>query len=273
MKENLGRPLQWLVCLLHCNELPFRKFFSVVDRGQTTGPKSSTGEIASALNFDPKDKPIAAFLPVPGKVIDISEDVKKDLSTDQLYFLRACLAVEAGYQASQDIPFLQLAQPGNLSHARWLTTGNRLLRLYMSTDSPPETLKRITSFIVNFYGPAWFQIKLHCSCQDGPRNLFYMIQLCQDLDASDQEIICPVLNNNNYFTHSENILLTAVGDINEDNRKYRIENFIAAREQLDPHDCNIRTFEKKNIALNFSAASYLDIIDWTKCDVTPPPLL
>jgi hypothetical protein len=27
LEENLGRPLQWLVCLLHCNELPFRTFF------------------------------------------------------------------------------------------------------------------------------------------------------------------------------------------------------------------------------------------------------
>ena len=81
------------------------------------------------------------------------------------------------------------------------------------------------------------------------------------------------MNNNNFFAHPENILLTAVGDMNEDNRRYGIENIIAAREKLDPHGCNIRTFEKKNIALNFSAASYLDIIDWTKCDVTPPPLL
>ena len=100
-----------------------------------------------------------------------------------------------------------------------------------------------------------------------------MLQLCKDLDPSDQEIICPVLDNNNYFAHPENILLTAVGDMNEENRRYGIENIIAARRKLNPRDCNIRTFDKKNIALNFSAASYMDIIDWTKCDVTPPPLL
>ena len=61
-----------------------------------------------------------------------------------------------------------------------------------------------------------------------------------------------------------------VGDMNEGNRRDGIENIIAAREKLDPHGCNICNFEKKNIALNFAAASYLDIIDWTKCDVTPP---
>ena len=98
-----------------------------------------------------------------------------------------------------------------------------------------------------------------------------MIQLCQDLDAPDQEIICPVLNNNNY-AHPENIMLTAVGDMNEGNRRFGIENIIAAREILDPHDCKRRIFGK-NIALNLSASSYLKIIDWTKFGVTPPPLL
>src|ERR1043165_8512494 len=31
--EGVGRPLEWLVCLLHANELPFRKYMSVVDDG------------------------------------------------------------------------------------------------------------------------------------------------------------------------------------------------------------------------------------------------
>ena len=30
-EEQLGRPLQWLVCQLRINELPFRKYFSRVD--------------------------------------------------------------------------------------------------------------------------------------------------------------------------------------------------------------------------------------------------
>ena len=27
LEEKLGRPLQWVVCLLHCNELPLRQWF------------------------------------------------------------------------------------------------------------------------------------------------------------------------------------------------------------------------------------------------------
>ena len=55
LEESLGRPLQWLVCLLHFNELPFRKYFATVDIGTTTDLSSPTGMIASVLDYDPKD--------------------------------------------------------------------------------------------------------------------------------------------------------------------------------------------------------------------------
>jgi len=68
LEEALARPLQWLVCLLHTNELPFRKYISAIDGGCTRGPNCSSGAIMSALNFDPKDLPIAKFKAVTGKV-------------------------------------------------------------------------------------------------------------------------------------------------------------------------------------------------------------
>ena len=45
LEVELGRQLQWLVCLLHCNELPFRKYLSVVEGGNTSGPSSATGSV------------------------------------------------------------------------------------------------------------------------------------------------------------------------------------------------------------------------------------
>ncbi|ESO12064.1 hypothetical protein HELRODRAFT_158472 [Helobdella robusta] len=86
LEENLDRPLQWLVCLLHCNELPFRRFLAGLDYARTTGPSTSTGTISSALEYDPNELPIVNYLPITGKVTDCDEAVKKDLSTDQLYF-------------------------------------------------------------------------------------------------------------------------------------------------------------------------------------------
>ena len=45
----LQRPLQWLVCLLHSNELPLRHLFLHLD-GATTGPLGFYGPIGKALN-------------------------------------------------------------------------------------------------------------------------------------------------------------------------------------------------------------------------------
>ena len=85
IEEGVGRPLQWLVCMLHMNELLLPKYISFVEGVCTTGPSMPTDEIASALNFDPEDLPIVEFRPVQGKVVDVPDNVKKDLSADQIF--------------------------------------------------------------------------------------------------------------------------------------------------------------------------------------------
>ncbi|ESN92755.1 hypothetical protein HELRODRAFT_164856 [Helobdella robusta] len=107
--------------------------------------KKST--ISSALEYDPNELPVVNYLPITGKVTDCDEAIKKDLSTDQLYFLKACLAVQRGRQASTDIDFLEKSLPGNITKA------NRILRLYMSREVASEPLRRVTHFILNFTDP------------------------------------------------------------------------------------------------------------------------
>ena len=161
IEEGVGRPLQWLICMLHMNELPLWKYISFIDDGHTTGTSMSTGEIASALNFDPKDLPTVEFRPVQGKLVGVPDNVKKDLSADQKYLLRASLAVQEGISSTELRHDFQHSMPGNLSHARWLTKANRILRLYMSRISPSKKLNKIVRFIVNVYAPSWFYIKCH----------------------------------------------------------------------------------------------------------------
>jgi len=48
LEQSLGRPLQWLVCLLHANELPLRHLLQTLD-GVTQGPKGFSGVIGKAL--------------------------------------------------------------------------------------------------------------------------------------------------------------------------------------------------------------------------------
>lgn len=73
---HLQKFLQWSICLLHANELPFRKLIEVID-GKTTSPKTSGGQIAGMLEFDPLNKPIIEFSPVHDCVVEVEEKVMK----------------------------------------------------------------------------------------------------------------------------------------------------------------------------------------------------
>ena len=271
IENHIQRPVQWLICLLHCNELTLRKLIEVVE-GRTTGPKTSEGKISDMLEFEPQQKPIIDFTPVPGVLLKLADNVMNDLSTDQMYLLKICLLIQRGYKSNGNyISYLQFAQPGSISHARWLTKANRVLRLYVSQKRPSKNLKRIVKFIVNFYAPSWFHIKSHPSCQDGSKNFFFMLSLFRNLDINDQTIIAPVLQNNNYFCHPENILLAAISDDNEDIRKFASEKILLARHEKSSD--GIRCFDKHTIMVNFKAKSYINMVDWDRCDFYEPPLL
>ena len=50
VEERLGRPLQWSICLLHCNELPLRHVFRLLDGVTITGPDSFFGKIGKMIS-------------------------------------------------------------------------------------------------------------------------------------------------------------------------------------------------------------------------------
>ncbi|GBN11797.1 hypothetical protein AVEN_47105-1, partial [Araneus ventricosus] len=68
-------------------------------------------------------------------------------------------------------PSLANETPGKLSHARWLTCANRLLRLYVSTRDPSEKYKEIARFTIKLYAPMWFYIKCNPSIVEAPIHL------------------------------------------------------------------------------------------------------
>ena len=80
----LDRPLQWLVCVLHLNELPFKHLFEFLD-GITSGPNSFKCPIGKAINEDRRLLPIANFQPLNGFVNKLPETIISELSTDQFF--------------------------------------------------------------------------------------------------------------------------------------------------------------------------------------------
>ena len=65
--------------------------------------------------------------------------------------------------------------PGNMSNARWLTTANRLLRLYVATESRDKNLLLLVNFILKLYAEMWFGRKCIPQVQKSLVHLFLML--------------------------------------------------------------------------------------------------
>ncbi|KAH9627845.1 hypothetical protein HF086_001741 [Spodoptera exigua] len=89
LEKRLQRPLQWIICLLHLNELPLRHLFAKLD-GTTTGPNTYSGAIGKLLD-DCEKRPVIVFERIEGMLPDISN--VKDLSSDQRYLYDITSAV------------------------------------------------------------------------------------------------------------------------------------------------------------------------------------
>lgn len=270
---ELGRPLQWVICMLHMSELPFRDLCDSVD-GKSTGPNSGGGPIGREIT-GPSDKllkkPIVPFEAVPGKVGLIPHEIEKDLSSEQQYFYQMIRSVQAGELVA---PGLENREPGLLDNARWLTKANRILRLYVATVSPSPQLKRLVRAIVQFYGPSWFSFKSHWKMKDAARNFFYMVTLLQDMPQEDRAILQPAVLRNAFMAHPENILLSAITSSEESERQFGVNTILAARAK-DRSRSEVRMFELPK-SLNFQASTYLRLIPqqtWQALAFSSPPLL
>lgn len=139
----MEKPLQWFICLLHANELPFRHLFIHLD-GATSGPSAYTGKIVKHLKKSTVF-PICIFKIIPTELPNISNI--PDLSTDQKYLYTICTAISSG-----NVPDgLEDMAPGNISHARWLTTASHILRLYIGTPKPSKNLCTTVKYILGKY--------------------------------------------------------------------------------------------------------------------------
>jgi hypothetical protein len=138
LELKLGRPLQWAICQLHLNELPFRHLFMHLDGG-TSGPNSYKGPIGLAINNDLRQLPIVKFKKIKGRIRKLPKEVVQNFTGDQRYFYDMCLAIRKGFPLYES---LSNRSPGKICESRWLTKANRIMRLYVSTLKPTDSLRR-----------------------------------------------------------------------------------------------------------------------------------
>ena len=219
---------------VHFNELPFRHILQHID-GVTTGPKSFSGPIGQQLTGCEK------LLVVKYESVDclIPEIERNMLSKDQQYLLDISKAIKSGH-CPED---LSIRDPGPLSHSKWLTVANRVLRLYISWPNPSENLKQIVIFILKSYMPVWFNIKKSKLFTDGPKHVFLAIQTSRYLSDDLLQVVNPVIGHNAFFAHPEHLLLAMIIDDREHIRElgYRIlkARQSASKKRLET-SCHLR---------------------------------
>ena len=122
----------------------------------------------------------------------------------------------------------------------WLTTANRILRLYIILSEPSHDINMICLYIMNVYARVWFDIKSKCKIVYGAKHLFNIIKYSRSLNnVIINETVASSIQNNGFFSHSENILLTMYNEEDEYIRNMAIARIRKARE--NPTD-NIRIF-------------------------------
>lgn len=105
-------------------------------------------------------------------------------------------AIQSG-QCPED---LSIRDPGPISHSRWLTTANRVLRLFISVENS-EKLNQMVIFILKSYMPMWFSIKVSQNFTDGPKHVFKAIQTTRYLPKELIPVIDLVIQRNAYFAN------------------------------------------------------------------------
>ena len=200
---QLGRPVHWFICMLHSNELPLRHLIQKLDDG-TQGPNVFSGDIGKAL-MNCELQPVVHYSPIVFNNCPDMDDI--ELSTHQQYLYDICKVV-ASENCSID---LALKKPGPVCHSRWLTTANRLLRLYVSTESPSDNLVALATYVMKVYAPVWFQIKTRPACSEGSRHLWRMIKYSRYLEIQLKDTVDVVIQRNGclwtcrkYTSHNAN---------------------------------------------------------------------
>ena len=109
--------------------------------GDTSGLQGFEGPIGQQLSVDHQTLKIADNLPVKVQPISFAKSEIFKLSTNQEYLLLASNAVILGKN------LLKRSSPDILHHARWLTTANQPLGVYISVENLEENLQRLIDYV------------------------------------------------------------------------------------------------------------------------------
>jgi hypothetical protein len=179
-------------------------------------------------------------------LISLSDDVVKDLSTDQSYGYRITQAIRTG-ELLTDLTLLEI---GPVSHSRWLTTANRLCRMWVSnhglTGKTLNNLKLIVEYVVGVYYPCW---------------LLWMAVV---------DAVLPTVQRSAWYAFSEMIIQALLCSSDSDERRAGVQKILDMRGGDDDTLGDFSVRPRSTPVINPSASSLLELIDWSDGIYEPP---
>ena len=278
IERKIGRKVDWRVCMLHTNELDLRRLIEMLD-GKTDSKTGWSGYLGKLLAKVMEMRPNFNFkkIDLGADLIELPEEVIKDLSTDQHLLYKRVKAVRSGH-LPRDVA---LRKAGKIVHSRWLNTATTFVEMWQSHHGLKgdllDRLETIVTYIVTVYCPMWFNIKVRHSWLEGPRHVLTELGLFSLLSSEVQQILLPTLKRSAWNSHSESVLQTMLCSKNKSERDFAVSTIlkIRGRNKLG----NKKPRPRKLPELNIEATTLENMINWKAakepilaCDLTKAEL-
>ena len=195
-----------LICLLHYNELYFRRLFCLHDIGFSSGD-SFRGPIGKMFQGGLKlDLVPKKFIQIKTCLIKIPKSAYDALNRDAKYLYDIVFILDSGVV---DEKFLK-RKPGKVVQSRWVTLASNLCRLILQTPNPTHELIRLVTIVVQIYVVMYFEIKMKPHYTNAARHFFKSIELARNcLDEEEFTEFKISANINSFSAHPELIFVAA----------------------------------------------------------------
>jgi hypothetical protein len=234
----LGRKVDWGICVIHTHELPLRHAIIKLD-GETSSDSGFKGPVCSMLpkihemEYDPNFKTVSGG----PDLIEIPEPILKEMSTDQKMCYQLCKVFKEGRLPEN----LQYMTCGTMSHSRWLTTAESILfmgtRLHGFTVKKLKILDLLILFIVHYYFPIYFLIKVKHSIVDAPYHILTQLRILRTLPKALRDVVIPYIQSGAWYSHSENLLTSLICSQSPSDRKFALDKIIEIEETANLVTC------------------------------------
>ena len=269
LEKLLGRKLFWGICIIHTNELPLRHLIRAVD-GPTCSNRGFSGSVCSLLSKVNDMEYDASFKEMPGgePLIMIPENVLETMSTDQKLCYRLVQAVKAG-----DLPPpLQEMQCGPLCHARWLTTGQRIILLWTRkhglTGSDLKVLEMLVKFCLEYYFKLYFDSKVNHLIVDAPYHILTSLRILRSQPKKVRDAVTFYIRKGAWYSHPECLLLSLLASSDPKDREFGVNQILKLRGQNEFGDNSVRP--RVAPKLNLLATTLTNLINWKPGVVEEP---